>query len=177
MNNGYICLFNSQDIEDEGTFHDIKANIAEANNIPMNKVSDDWVYDTFFDYINDIKQNLNIEIEGYIVAYCRVKLWSGNTVGYKTFGTNIQKIFNYCGCAEGEWYADRYNIRAFLLHHDGSNQLVFRYVESKEKLERVCNNIYNGKIRTEKDFFKATKSIRSFIAKVYGWKEYGKQVV
>lgn len=175
MKTNYFGLFNSREIDDENVFNAIKEGLAEANEIPIDKVPDEWVYENFNDYLDDKRMIFDIETGGYIVAFCSLGLWIGNRIGYREFGTNVRDIFNYCSCDDGEWYADKYNVRATLLHHDGSNQLVFRYVESKEKLERVCNNIYNGKIRTEKDFFKATKSIRPFIAKVYGWKEYGKQ--
>lgn len=169
----YFSLFNSQEINDERVFSDIKKSLAESNNISMDKVPNEWVYDVFSDYINDVKQDLDIETDGYIVAYCKIGLWSGNAIGYRTFGTNIKNIFDYCGCDDGEWYTDRYNVRAVLSHHDGKNYLVFRYVKDENTLERVCNNIYNGKIRTEDNFFRVTKSILPFIAKAFGWKNYG----
>lgn len=175
MKKDYFGLFNSREIDDENVFNGIKESLAECNDIPADEVPDEWVYDNFNDYLDDERLNLDIETGGYIVAYCQLGLWFGQRHGYRKFGTNVKDIFDYCSCDDGEWYADKYNVRATLLHHDGRNHLVFRYVESEEDLERVCDAIYDGKIKSEKDFFRMTKSIRPFIAETYGWKEYGKQ--
>lgn len=175
MKKHYFGLFDSREIGDKNVFNDIKKSIAECNGISADEVSDEWVYDSFNNYLDEERQNLDIETGGYIVAFAQVGLWFDTRIGYRTFGTNVRDIFNYCSCDDGEWYADRYNVRANLFHHDGMHHLVFRYVESREDLERVCDAIYNGGIESEKDFFRMTKSIRPFIAKTYGWKEYGKQ--
>lgn len=175
MKKNYFGLFNSRDIDDENVFNDIKESLAEANEIAISKVPDEWVYENFNEYLDDERRNLDIETGGYIVTYCSLDLWMGNRIAYRKFGTNIKDIFDFCSCDDGEWYADRYNVRATLLHHDGRNHLVFRYVKTEGELERVCDAIYDGKIKPEKNFFRMTESIRPFIAKTYGWEEYGKQ--
>ena len=53
-------------------------------------------------------------------------------------------------------------------HHDGRHHILFRYVESIEKYEHLGERLANGNLN-EEQFRKATKSIRKFVAKVYGW--------
>lgn len=171
----YFDLYNSFDIDDEESFNSIKEDLADSNEIPVEEVPDEWVYDSFYDYLDDLRRDLDIQIEGDIIAFCDLGYWNGRSVGYKRFGTNIKEIFTFCSCDGAEWYADEYNVRANLYHHDGTHRLVFRYVKTGEELKRICNAISNGKIKSEKDFFQMTKSIRPFIAEAYGWQEYGKQ--
>lgn len=171
----YFGLFNSCDIYDESVFDDIKESLAECNEIPGTEVPDEWVYNDFYEQLNCERLNLDVETGGYIIALADLGLWDGRRIGYRKFGTNIKDIFDFCSCDDAEWYADKYNVRANLHHHDRTNRLVFRYVESEDELEKVCDAIYNGKIKDESGFFRMTKSIRPFIANVYGWKQYGKQ--
>lgn len=175
MKKYYFGLFDSLEICDQDVFNEIKESLAESNEISIDEVPDEWVYDNFNDYLDDERLNLDIETGGYIIAFCQLGFWYGQRIGYRKFGTNVKEIFDYCSCDDGEWYADRYNVRANLFHHDGTHHLVFRYVKSEDALERVCDAIYDGRIKTEKDFFRNTKSIRPFIAETYGWKKYGKQ--
>lgn len=171
----YFGIFNSWDILEDEVFNDIRDGIAECNNLESNEVPDEWVYDSFWEYLNDEKSNLNIETGGYILAFASLGLWDGKHIGYKEIGTNVKEIFDFDGYDDYEWYADKYNVRATLYHHDGRNHVIFRYVESQEKLESLCEKIYDGRIKSERELFRSTKSIRPFVAKTYGWKEFGWQ--
>ena len=149
--------------------------LAECNELEENEVPEEWITESILDGLGDEKMNLDIETGGYILAFANVGLWYGTRIGYKQIGTNVKDIFeSWYGGDDCEWYADKYNVKAISYNHDGRSYMVFRYVESEEKLEKVCEKIFDGRIKTEKDLYRATKSIRPFVAKTYGWKEYGR---
>lgn len=167
----YFGIFNSWDRFNDEVMNDIREGIAYANEIEPEEVSDESVHETFWEYLEDERMNLDIETGGYIFAFGKLGLWNYSPIGYKKIGTNVSDIFKCCtnGDYECEWYADRFNVRLRAAHHDGTHHLVFRYVESAEKMDEICEKIYDGKITTEKQLFRVTKSIRPFVAKIYGW--------
>lgn len=175
--NNYFGIFNSWDRFDEEIRQEMREDIAECNDIEPDEISDEWLDEHFWDELGDEKANLDKETGGYIIAFANLGLWNGRHIGYKQIGTNIADIFNCCtdGDYEVVFFADRYNVRLNAAHHDGRHDIVFRYVESKDKADEICEKIYNGKISTEKQLFRATKSIRPFVANIYGWKKYGWQ--
>lgn len=162
-------IFNSRDIYDEDVFNDIRDMLAECNDCTEDDVPDLWVYDTFNSYLDDEKCNLNIETEGVIVAFADLGFWYGRRNGAKIIGTNVRDILNsFYGCDDCDWYCDQYNAHCTASHHDGTHYITFRLAKDMEQAERLVEKIaYEG--MTEKQFRKATKSIRPFIAKVYGW--------
>ena len=173
----YFGIFNSWDKFDEELLQEMREDIAECNGIKPSEITDEHLYQYFWGYLGDEKANLNKETGGYIIAYGNLGRWDGRRIGYKKIGTNVAAIFNICvnGDYEVEWYADRYNIRLNATHHDGTHHIVFRYVKSADKADEICEKIYDGRISTEEEFFRATKSIRPFVAHIYGWKMYGRQ--
>ena len=172
----YFGIFNSWDVIDDEIRKDVREGLAECNNLEENEVPEEWIDDSILGCLDDEKMNLDIETGGYILAFATLGLWHGKCTGYKEIGTNVNEIFDsYHGGDDCEWYADKYNVRAIAYHHDGRNYMVFRYVETQEQLEKLCEKIYDGKIRSERDLFRVTKSIRPFVARTYGWEEYGWQ--
>ena len=173
----YFGIFNSWDRFDDEFLCEMREGIAECNDIEPSEITDEWIYEYFWEYLEDEKANLNKETDGCIIAFADLGFWNGRRIGYKKIGTNVADIFNICanGDYEVEWYADRYNVCLNVAHHDGTHYIVFRYVKSEDKADEICEKIYNGKISTEKQLFKATKSIRPFVANIYGWKKYGWQ--
>lgn len=172
----YFGIFNSWDCIDDDIRKETREMLAECNNMETNEVPDEWVTESILDCLGDEKMNLDIETGGYILAFANVGLWYGRRIGYKEIGTNVKDIFeSYFGGDDCEWYGDKYNIRAISYDHDGRTYMVFRYVSSREEMERVCEKIWDGRIKDEKSLFRATKSIRPFVARTYGWKEFGRQ--
>lgn len=168
-------IYESYGLWDEKDIEEVRKGLAEANDMELDEVPDDWVYEDINDnYLADEKANLNNETGGVIVCYGRIGRWDGTVTGGLICGTNVTSIFDFHGCDEGKWFADKYNVRATLYHHDGRNHLLYRYVENKDKAEALMDR-FRKKDLTEAQFMKATKSIRPFIAHVYGWKEYGRQ--
>lgn len=172
----YFGIYNSWDMYDDEVRNDIRESLMEDNEFFDDEVPESWIDDVISSYLGDEKMNLDVETGGYIIAFADVGRWNGRRIGYKEVGTNVNEILeSFYGGDECEWYADKYNIHAIACHHDGRNYITFRYVDSKEQLDKVCDMIYNGKIKTKKQLFRHTKSIRPFAAKVYGWKSYGRQ--
>lgn len=176
MKKDYFYIFNSWDTIDDEIREETRQMLAECNNRDEKDIPEEWITNSIMSDLDDERINLDIPINGTIIAYADLGFWYGRRDGYKIVGSNIKDALDWIdGCDDCEWYADRYNVRCKGYNHDGTHNIVFRYVEDGDKAERIAEAIYNGTIDNEQDFFKATKSIRPFVAKAYGWKQYGKQ--
>jgi len=123
------------------------------------------------EWLDDERANLDKPLDGeqVIVAFADMGLWWGRPKGASVVGDNVHDIFETG--ANYDWvrfYADRYNVRAELGHHDGTHYVLFRVAKSREQAERLVESIAYGSM-TEKQFRKATRSLRPLVAKVYGW--------
>lgn len=128
-------------------------------------------YDTYseecFVNLNDERRNLNVDVDGCIVAFADLGLWDGRHNGAKVVGTNVAKIL-YSDCDYVDWYCDRYNVRCDASHHDGTNHMIYRVAKSYDDAEKIVNAVaYEG--MTEDEFIAKTKSLRPYVAKVYGF--------
>ena len=169
VNKNHRVIFNSEDRFDEEAINDVRDMLADCNEIPVTDVPDQWINDYFWDTLGDEQANLNVETGGHIIAFCDLGFWDGRQKMLLYIGTNVSDILKRCySCDEVEWFADRYNIRFDGSHHDGSHHILFRYVESRQKYEHLGERLVNGNLN-EEQFRKATKSIRKFVANVYGW--------
>jgi hypothetical protein len=59
-------------------------------------------------------------------------------------------------------------VRCVDAHHDGRNHYLYRVAKNREQAEKLVDKIAYGGM-TEKQFRKATRSLRPYVAKVYGW--------
>ena len=117
--------------------------------------------------LDDERENLDKEVDGVIVAFADLGLWDGRTNGARIEGTNVKDIL-HSNCDYLDWYCDRYNVRCSAIHHDGTNHYLYRVAKDWEQAERLVNKIaYEG--MTEEQFMKATRSLRPYVAKEYGW--------
>lgn len=118
-------------------------------------------------YLNDERANLDVEVDGWIVAFGVLGLWDGKHNAACTFGNKVKNILK-SECDYLDWYCDRYNVRCRASHHDGTNYYLYRVAKDREQAKRLVDAIaYNG--MTEEAFRKATRSLRPYVAKVYGW--------
>ena len=128
-------------------------------------------YETYYDecsiYLDDERCNLDVEVDGYIVAFANLGLWNGRVNGAKIIGTNVKDIL-YSNCDYITWYCDVHNVRSKQIHHDGTNYILYRVAENKEQAENLVNEIAYGNM-TEERFRKRTKSLRPYVENVYGW--------
>jgi hypothetical protein len=117
--------------------------------------------------LDDERANLDVEVDGYIVAFASLGLWNGRVNGAKLVGTNVRDIL-YSNNDYVTWYCDCHNVRAEMIHHDGTNYIIYRVAKNKEQAERLVDKIaYHG--MTEEEFRRATKSLKPYVAEVYGW--------
>ena len=129
---------------------------------------------TFEDFANVISMrhddecaNLNKEVDGVIVMFGTCELWDGIQHGMKPIGTNVKDVIDAVkSCPDVEYYADKYNIRSVGKHHDGTNKYLFRVFDSQERFDRYARNM---KRFDEKSFMRASKSLRPYVAEIYGW--------
>ena len=119
------------------------------------------------DSLYDERGNLNVPVDGIIVCFAVLGLWDGDHNGAKVFGTNVKDIL-YSNDDYLDWYCDRYNVRCTGIHHDGTNTYLYRVAKSRKQAENLVDAIIY-KDMTEEQFIKATKSLRPYVAKVYGW--------
>ena len=118
-------------------------------------------------YLYDERANLDVEVDGWIVAFGVLGLWDGNHNAGCTFGNKVKNILK-SECEYIDWYCDRYNVRCRASHHDGTNHYLYRVAKDREQAKRLVDAIaYEG--MTEEEFRKSTKSLRPYVAKVYGW--------
>ena len=135
------------------------------------ETEEDFDYDRYYEdcslFLDDERANLDIEVNGYIVAFASLGLWNGRRNGAKLIGTKVKSILN-SNCDYVTWYCDRYNVRCDAIHHDGSNHILYRVAKSKEDAEKLQNLIAYHDM-TEEEFRKRTRSLRPYVANVYGW--------
>lgn len=170
----YFSIFDSKDRYDDEIVKQVRSMLAECNGKKPEDISDELVDQSIWDDLDDERINLDVEVQGVIVAFASVGTWQGSRRGYQTYGSNVSSILS-SGCDEMEWYADRYNVRGTMSHHDGSNYALYRVARNEDEAERITNRICCDPTYTEADFMRDTKSLRPYVAKVYGWKEYGRQ--
>lgn len=118
--------------------------------------------------LSDERCNLDVEVDGYIVCFASLGLWNGRRNGAKLVGTNVKKILYDNNCDLITWYCDVHNVRCDASHHDGSNHYLYRVADTKEKAERLIHKIAFEDM-SEEEFRKRTKSLRPYIANVYGF--------
>ena len=131
-------------------------------------VSDEEWADEVYGYLDDERHNLNKHIDGVIMVFADLGLWYGRRQGYQILGSNIADIL-HSRCDEAEWYGDGYNIRGRMIHHDGTNYVLYRIAKDRDEAERIAAKIYSGEI-DEEGFRWRTRSLYPYVADVYGWK-------
>ena len=120
-------------------------------------------------YLDDERYNLNKYLNGRILIIADLGLWNGRKQGYKIIGGNISNILYDNDADFIEWYADQYNIRATAHHHDGTNYYLYREIREDRNIQILLDDIYNGREISRSKLNYYTRSIRPYVAKIYGW--------
>lgn len=144
----------------------------EDNDIDISDFTDEDYWEHYNEEIrmwaSDVKGELNIPMaDGRIIAFANLEFWNGKFTGAKLFGGNINDIVNTCGCDYIRLYADRYNIKSELFHHDGTHSLTYRFVPYS-KVNTIMELAERGELTWEY-FRKNSKSIYKFIKEKFGW--------
>jgi len=124
-------------------------------------------YEDCDNFLYDERANLDVPVDGVIVCFADLGLWDGHHQGAKTVGSNVSYILRSSDDYL-DWYCDRYNVRCTGTHHDGTNTYLYRVAKDEEQANRLVQAIAYEDM-TEEEFRKATKSLRPYVAKVYGW--------
>jgi hypothetical protein len=142
---------------------------AMADEITEDEINPEVYYNDCEINLDDERCNLNIEVDGYIVAFANLGFWNGRCNGAALIGDNVKDILNSSySCDNVTFYCDPYNVKFDGSHHDGSHHLLFRVAKDKDAAERLVNKIAYHDM-SEEAFRKATRSLRPYVAKVYGW--------
>lgn len=131
------------------------------------------MYEINWDYLNDERANLNINLDNEIVVIAELGLWNGRRTGYKIIESGVISdcLKPNCNDSEIEWFVDgRGEFRASETHHDGTNYYRYRYFKdiSERAKEDFLSKIFEGTV-TSADISRYTRSVGKEIRKVYGW--------
>jgi len=136
------------------------------------EITDEEITPEYYDFcreidLDDERANLNVEVDGYIVAYANLGLWNGRVRGAKLIGTNVSQILSTKD-DYATWFCDPHNVKAETIHHDGRSYILYRVAKNKRQAELLANRIAYGGM-SEENFRRETKSLRPYVAQVYGW--------
>lgn len=130
----------------------------------------DLMYDINSDYINDLRDNLDMQLSQSIIIIGDIGRWNGRVSGYKIIHSGNLKDCFYTECDYSEWYVDKLgDLRCEAVHHDGTNHYLYRVFKenvSEEQIENLKSKLYYGKA-TRADITRVTKRLGDDIAKVY----------
>ena len=130
-------------------------------------------YERYSEYceitLEDERCNLDIAVDGYIIAFADLGFWNGRRNGLAMIGDNVKDILQKSyGCDYYTFYCDPHNVKFDGHHHDGSHYIMFRVARSKEHAEHLMFRMKTQGL-TEEEFRRVTKSLRPYVANVYGW--------
>lgn len=127
------------------------------------------IMDDFELLMEDERENLNIPC-GKILVIASLGLWNGRKQAYMIlYGDgNVRNILQ-TQCDYAKWYADEKDIRATFIHHDGTNQNLYREIKDMSTIDELTDMIYNGKEIDDELLDKYTNSLRPYVAEIYGW--------
>lgn len=152
------------------------AEFLEGNNIDADPNDEQaiykWMEETNNEYLNDERENLNIQLSQPIIIIGELGLWDGKRIGYKMIPSGNIKDCLYADTDYVEWYVDEAgDLRADAYHHDGTNHYLYRVFKddlSETKIENFKEKVYQGTV-TKADITKATVRLGDKIAAVYGF--------
>ena len=174
MKNKYI-VWQNRDINEEDWRDDYRY-CHDLSDEEMESVDNydvyEWACRCNDDYLDDERTNLSVYIPNGILVIADLGLWDGRRHGYKEIiSGNIADCLYDSDCVYCEWYCDKYDFRFTGSHHDGTNHYIYRTWAdglSEAQKDTYLEKLYNGK-DTHEDMLKYTRSIRPYIADVYGW--------
>lgn len=121
-------------------------------------------------WLEDERENLDIQLENPILVIADLGLWSGRRQGYKIIESGNIKDILYDECDYVKWYSDGYNVKATASHHDGTNYYEYREIRDMDNIGNLLELIYYGKKISRSKLNHYTKSIHPYVAEIYGWK-------
>ena len=114
-------------------------------------------------WYDDVKDNLNVPLDGKILVIANLGRWNGKFNGYKILNNNLNSILSDLGCDEVHYYSDGKNIRAEGYHHDGTNYYLFREIKDNVNIDKLTDAIYNNKEISTGVLSYYTKSLAPYV--------------
>lgn len=114
-------------------------------------------------WYDDVKDNLNVPLDGKILVIANLGRWNGKFNGYKILNNNLNSILSNLGCDEVHYYSDGKNIRAEGYHHDGTNYYLFREIKDNVNIDKLTDAIYNNKEISTGVLSYYTKSLAPYV--------------
>ena len=130
------------------------------------------MYEINGEYLNDERENLNIQLSQPILVIGDLGLWNGRRMGYKEIASGNIRDCLYSDTDFATWYVDkRGDLRCDAIHHDGTNHYTYRVYKdgiSDASKETLKYKIYRG-TATRKDITRVTRRLGDDISKIYGF--------
>jgi hypothetical protein len=167
-------IYDNYDISDE-FLEECRQVVSENMYCDVSEVTDDQAYEEANESLNswfdDEIGNLDMELDGRIIAIADLGLWDGRKTGYKIGGTNLKEIMTMGNkdCDYVKVYSDSHNIKKQSSHHDGTNYLLFRMIRENRNINNLLDKLYDGKIVTKSMLNYYTKSLVSDVNEIFGW--------
>lgn len=128
----------------------------------------DYMSDTASIYFDDERSNLNKCLSGRVIAIADLGLWDGRRQGFKILSNNLNAIFAI-GEDSNHWYDDGKDIRANMIHHDGTNRILFRELRDEKDCTNFLDRIYRGEEISRRTLAYYTRSLHNYVKEIYGW--------
>ena len=130
------------------------------------------IYEINGDYLDDERNNLDIQLSQPILVIADLGLWYGRRMGYKEIPSGNIRDCLYSDTDYSTWYVDRLgDLRCDAIHHDGTNHYLYRVYKddvTETQIDNLLAKIYEGRA-TRKDITRVTRRLGDEIAAVYGW--------
>ena len=130
------------------------------------------MHEVNMEYLNDERQNLNIQLSQPILVIGDLGFWAGRVRGCQVVASGNIRDCLYSKMDMAEWYVDKNgDLRADAIHHDGTNHYLYRVFKdgvSETQMENLRDKIYHGKA-TRADITRLTRRLGDEIAAVYGF--------
>lgn len=125
-------------------------------------------WDMNMEYLSDERMNLDMEV-GRIVVIAELGLWFGVRRAYKMLKSRNLKDILYSDrdIVYAEWFVEDGELRGTGIHHDGTNQYLYRCLDRNIDEELIID-IECGNASIE-DIMKHSHSLAPEVSKVYGW--------
>lgn len=147
----------------------------EEMGIDLEDSSSLWEYarDEIDRWFEDEKSNLP-KTPLFIVAIADLGLWNGRKTAYAEYkDCSISDLMEHLygrSIEDVDFYVEGNELKATQYHHDGKNQITYREVTNINGWQRVKEKLYNQEKVTKEEIQRCTKSLKPYVAKVYGWR-------
>ena len=130
------------------------------------------IYEINGDYLDDERNNLDIQLSQPILVVADLGLWYGKRMGYKEIKSGNIRDCLYSDTDYSTWYVDQLgDLRCDAIHHDGTNHYLYRVYKddvTETQIDNLLAKIYEGRA-TRKDITRITRRLGDEIAAIYGW--------